>query len=105
MRKIIINRLKSVVGCAGKINIYSIDKIEKDTIITKEMCAYLGSIKNGMNLEAEIPEKEIAIIAAYDNLGVFMITDILVIPNGCEDIILYGKTKLNPFKGNPFKFI
>ena len=27
MRKIIINRLKSVVGCAGKINIYSIDKI------------------------------------------------------------------------------
>lgn len=105
MRKIVINRLKSVVGCAGKINIYSIDKIEEDKIITKDMCAYLGSIKNGMNLEAEIPEEEITIIAAYDNLGVFMITDILVIPNGCEDSILYGKTKLNPFKGNPFKFI
>ena len=105
MRKIIINRLKSVVGCAGEINIYSIDKIEEDKIISEDMCAYLGSIKNGMSLEAEIPEKKITIIAAYNNLGVFKITDILVIPNGCEDIILYGKTKLNPFKGNPFKFI
>ena len=27
---IIINRLKSVVGCAGGINIYSIDKIEEN---------------------------------------------------------------------------
>ena len=49
MRKIIINRLKSVAGCAGEINIYSIDKIEEDKIVSEDMCAYLGSIKNGMS--------------------------------------------------------
>jgi len=72
--------------------------------ITKEQCNFLGSLKNNSVLESEIPESEITIIAAYDNLGVFMITDHMVISQGTEDIVVNGKVKLNPFNGNPFIF-
>lgn len=106
MRKIIINRKKAIAGCACKVFIYTIDKIEKDKdiVITKDMCKLLGSIKNNSVLEAEITENEIVIVSAYDNLGVFMVTDRIVIPQGKEDVVINGKVKLNPLNGNPFIF-
>lgn len=104
MRKIIINRKKSIVACANKVSIYTIDKIEKNMIITKEKCVFLGEIKNGDFLETEITENDITIVAAYNNLGVFMVTDYIVVSKGSNEIILNGKTRLNPSKGNPFVF-
>ncbi len=104
MRKIIINRKKSVAGCAGKVLIYTIEKFESDMPITQEQCNFLGSIKNDSVLESEIPESEITIIAVYDNLGLLMITDHMVISQGTEDIVVNGKVKSDPFKDNPFIF-
>ena len=103
MRKIIINRKKSFVGCASKVYIY-ITKEVKDFKIYKEDCLLLGYIKNGKSLEAEILEDEVFLVAAYDNLGVFMPTDYILIPKGTDEIIVEGKTKLAPSKGNPFIF-
>ena len=95
-----------MAGCACKVLIYTItiEKFKADMPITKEQCNFLGSLKNNSVLESEIPESEITIIAAYDNLGVFMITDHMVISQGTEDIVVNGKVKLNPFNGNPFIF-
>lgn len=104
MRKITINRKKSFAGCTGKVLIYTIEKLEADMVITKEQCNLLGCLKNNSVLESEITEGEITIIAAYDTLGVFMVTDHIVIPQGTEDVVVSGKVKLNPYKGNPFIF-
>ena len=104
MRKIVINRKKSVAGCAGKVLIYTIENFEADMPITKDQCNYLGSIKNDSVLESVIPESEITIIAAYDNFGLLMITDHMVIPQGTEDIVVNGKVKSNPLHDNPFIF-
>ena len=104
MRNIIINRKKSFVGCIGKISIYTIHQLNEDEAIPKEKFHYLGSIKNGSFLKTTISEEEITVVAAYDSLGVFMITDYIVIPKGVIDIVLDGKTKLNPARGNPFIF-
>ena len=52
----------------------------------------------------EILEDEVFLVAAYDNLGVFMPTDYILIPKGTDEIIIEGKTRLNPSKGNPFIF-
>jgi hypothetical protein len=103
MRKIIITRKKSFVGCASKVFIY-ITKEVKDFNINKEDCLLLGYIKNGKSLEAEIEEDEVFLISAYDNLGVFMPTDYILIPKGTYEIIVEGKTKLAPSEGNPFIF-
>lgn len=103
MRKIVINRKKSFVGCASKVSIY-ITKEVKDFKIKKEDCLLLGYIKNGKSLETEILEDEVFLVAAYDNLGVFMPTDYILIPKGTDEIIVEGKTKLAPSKGNPFIF-
>lgn len=43
-------------------------------------------------------------MAAYDNLGACVMTDYVTIPSGNEDVVLNGKTKLNPMMGNPFYF-
>ena len=99
-----MNRKKTIAGCAGKVLIYSIDKIEENTAITKEQCKFLGCLKNNSVLEIEITDSEIYIIAAYEDLGVFMITDYVVISQGTEDVNISGKVKLNPSKGNPFIF-
>ena len=99
MRKITINRKKSLAGCAGKVFIYTIDRIEEDIVITKNSCNFLGSVKNNSAFESEI-----TILAVYDNLGVFMVTDYIVIPQGTDDVVINGKVKFNPAIGNPFIF-
>ena len=104
MRKIVINRKKSIVGCAGKVSFYIIEKFKEGMVITKDRCNFLGDLKNKSVLESEIPESDILLIAAYDNLGVFMVTDYIVISQGTENVVISGKTKFNPSKGNPFLF-
>ncbi len=73
-------------------------------VISKDCCNFLGSVKNNSVFEGEITENEVTIIAAYDNLGVFMMTDFVVVPQGTGEVVLNGKVKLNPSKGNPFIF-
>ena len=110
MRKITVNRKKSLIGCTGTVLIYTIDKIQFEKIlgekkeITKDQCVFVGSIKNGSYLKSEITYNEIVILSAYDNLGLFKVHGAMIIPEGKEEIILNGKVKLNPLCGNPFVF-
>ena len=110
MRKITVNRKKSLIGCTGTVLIYTIDKIQFDKIIeeekeiTKDQCVFVGSIKNGSCLKFEITYNEIVILSAYDSLGLFKVHSAIIIPGGKEEIILNGKVKLNPARGNPFVF-
>ena len=104
MRKIAINRKKSLAGCAGKVLIYTIDRTEEDIAIAKNSCNFLGRVKNNSAFESEITENEIAILAVCDNLGVFMVTDHIVIPQGTDGVVINEKVKFNPARGNPFYF-
>ena len=110
MRKITVNRKKSLIGCTGTVLIYTIDRIQFDKIIeeekeiTKDQCVFVGSIKNGSDLKFEITNNEIVILSAYDNLRLFWVHGAIIIPEGKEEIILNGKVKFNPALGNPFVF-
>ena len=104
MRKIIINRKKSIIGSAGKVSFYIMEKFEEGMEITKDGCDFLGSLKNNSVLESEGPESEFLLVAAYDNVGAFAVTDYIVISQGIKDVVISGKTIFNPFKGNPFVF-
>ena len=105
MRKVTINRIRAIAGCAGKVSIYTSNKLVEGEKITKDKCEFIGKIKNGSSLEFEINEEEIIVIAAYDNMNVFMPTDYILIPQGNDNVELTGKVKLNPNKGNPFIFL
>ena len=72
--------------------------------IVKGTHQFLGTLKNGKSISCEIPDGEITVMAGYDNLGVCMMTDFVHIPNGTQDVVLSGKTVLNPLMGNPFYF-
>ena len=105
MRKVTINRIRAIAGCAGKVSIYTSNKLVEGEKITKDKCEFIGKIKNGSSLEFEINEEEIIVIAAYDNINVFMTTDYILIPQGNDNVELTGKVKLNPSKGNSFIFL
>lgn len=105
MRKVVINRMKSIVGCLGKVSIYTSDELGEWDEITPDKCKFIDKIKNGSSLEFEINDNEIIIIAAYDNMGAFMVTDYIFVPQGKDDIEIAGKVKLNPSRGNPFIFL
>lgn len=105
MRKLTIIRKKTFIASISKVFIYSIHEHIKDEEITKDMCTYLGEIKNGKSLEVVIEESEVTILAAYESLGIFMITDYITLPEGNQNITLEGKAKFNPAMGNPFLFI
>ena len=110
MRKVTVNRKKTLIGCTGTVLIYTIDKIQFDKSIaeekeiTKDQCVFVGSIKNGSYLKAEITDNEIVILSAYDTLGLFKVHSAILIPEGNEEIVLNGKIKFNPTYGNPFIF-
>ena len=104
MRKITITRRKTFAGCLAKVLICFTEKVAPDTVIQTDILTLLGTLKNNSVLEAEIPESPITIVAGYDDFGNFLLTDLLVIPEGTEDVHLSGIVKLNPFKGNPFIF-
>ena len=104
MRKITITRRKTFAGCLAKVLICITDQVTEDTVITTDILTLLGTLKNNSVLEAEIPESPITIVAGYDDFGNFLLTDLLVIPEGTEDVHLSGIVKLNPTKGNPFIF-
>ena len=105
MRKVTINRIRAIAGCAGKVSIYTSNKLVEGEKITKDKCEFIGKIKNGSSLEFEINEEEIIVIVAYDNMNVFMPTDYILIPQGNDNVELTGKVKSNPSKGNPFIFL
>ena len=114
MRKLTVIREKSFVGSMGKVAIYMTDKTDQfmytiahsiqPAQIEREKCQFLGILKNNSSLEVEVPETKIAVLAVYEGLGMFMITDHVDIPKGTEDVVLSGKATLAPLKGNPFIF-
>ena len=51
MRKVTINRIRAIAGCAGKVSIYTSNKLVEGEKITKDKCEFIGKIKNGSSLE------------------------------------------------------
>ena len=94
---------------AGVYSLYVLPCEKAETAVIDSSAVILGVYSENALLrryieESEIPENEILLIAAYDNLGFFMVTDYVVISQGIEDVAISGKTKFNPSKGNPFLF-
>ena len=45
MRKVTINRIRALAGCAGKVSIYTSNKLVEGEKITKDKCEFIGKIK------------------------------------------------------------
>ena len=94
----------AIGGLSCGIILFFLSFFNRNFAETKNSCNFLGSVKNNSAFESEITENEITILAVYDNLGVFMVTDHIVIPQGTDDVVINGKVKFNPARGNPFIF-
>ena len=104
MRKLTVNRKKNFAGAWSSVVVYVSSARLDFPFIEKRQHQFLGKLKNGKSVSAEVPDGELTVMVGYDNLGVCAITDFVYIPSGTDDIVLTGKTKLNPMMGNPFYF-
>lgn len=104
MRKLTIKRDKTFVGCAMKAKVYLKDE-SGDVLIQGSKCRFVTTIKNNSSETFDIDENENIIYVIYDTLSKDYCFGKKVIPAGKDDVVIHGKPKFSPFKGNPFVFM
>ena len=104
MRKLTIERKKSVVACLAYMNVFIEDPSSNDLEIDGVSCRKLGIVKNGETVTFEIGEEAAKVYAIADQLSKNYCCDRLEIPAGTEDVSLSGKNRYNPATGNAFRF-
>ena len=112
MRKLIIKREKSFVGCAAKMQVYIEDATSNELTMTvyegeepvKLSCRKIGEIKNGEEKSFEIGEGAAKIFVIADKLSKDFCNECYQLPEGDEDIYLSGRCRFNPAVGNAFRF-
>ncbi len=104
MRKLTIQRRKTFVASAMKMKVYLEDKENGDLDINGCMCRKVGEVKNNSEVVIEIENNEVKVFVIADKMTKDFCNDMLVIPEGEEDIVVSGKNKFSPSRGNPFIF-
>lgn len=103
MRHLTIQRNKTFVGCAGKVQICISDPASAIRILdtpVRTLCV----LKNSESQVISVPDEEFTLFAAADALSLGYCLDQIVVPAGTEDVTISGQCRFNPFIGNPFRF-
>ncbi|MBO5006616.1 MAG: hypothetical protein J6C89_04140 [Clostridia bacterium] len=104
MRNLTIKRIKSFVGCLGKMKIYIEDSSSDEIVINGISCKKLGELKNGEEKTFSVTEQSAKVFVIADALSKSFCNEYYQLPDGNEDISLSGKNKFNPAAGNAFRF-
>jgi len=104
MRKLTIKRKKTFTASLMKVKFYISDENSNEITINGINCKKLGEVANGKEVSFEINNDEVVLFSIIDKLSKDFCNDKIVIKAGEEAIVITGKNKLSPFKGNPFIF-
>lgn len=97
MRSLTVIRQKTIIGSLMKARIYITKKEGQKTIVNKTEFDKVGELKNNTSLTFSIPVDKVYLVIGYDKISNYS----YLIPAGEDNLTLYIKPKLNPFKGNP----
>ena len=89
MRKLKIIRKKSVYGSIGKVKIYMACE-DGDFEVNQIKCKQVGAIKNGKEIEIEISNDKVLLIALTDKITKDVINDKILILEGNQDLTITG---------------
>lgn len=104
MRNLTVKRIKSIVACMGRMQVYIEDPVTGDLVINGILCRKLGDLKNGEEKTFSIGDGTAKLFVIADQLSRNFSNDFFQLPQGREDLFLTGKNRLNPAAGNPFIF-
>lgn len=104
MRKLIIRRNKSIVGCLGTMKVYIEDSAAAELELNGVPCRKLGELKNGQEQTFEIGKNPAKVFVIADKISKGFCCDYVSIPGGSANVTLSGKNHFNPGAGNPFYF-
>lgn len=104
MKTVIIIRKKSFVAKLSSVKIYVSDANKPETEINCIPCRKIGEIENGGELKVELPSSECTLFAVYDEVSKNSCGDSIYLPEGDGKILITGKSKFAPMRGNPFVF-
>ena len=103
MRNLTIKRIKSFVGCLGKVKIYIEDPTSSEIVINGVSCRKLGEIKNGNEATFQIENNALKVFAIFDKLSKNYCNDFYELCEGEEDIYLSGQCRFS-LGSNAFRF-
>ena len=103
MRQLTVRREKTFVGSAAKAHVYIADP-QGDTVISGMNCSKLGELRNNEEKTFEITEEATRVFVTADKLSQSFCKDSAAVPAGTEPVLLTGKNKFDPGRGNPFRF-
>ena len=98
MRQLTIKRIRSFVGCMGKISVFITDPAG-DATVCGDTCRLLGLLGNGRTEVYEISEQPAKL---YLVAGTEIFNDSTAIPEGSDDVFLEGQNRYDPMRGNAF---
>ena len=98
MRQLTIKRIRSFVGCMGKVSVFITDPAG-DKTVCGDACRLLGLLGNGKTEVYDISEQSAKL---YLVAGTEMFNDSTVIPEGTGDVYLEGQNRYDPMHGNAF---
>lgn len=104
MRKLIITRKGSFVGCLQKLNVYISDSENSELDICDIPCRKIGVIHNDESVTFDIDNNVNRVFVIADKGTRDLCNDSVHIAAGDTDVELRGKCKFNPFRLNAFTF-
>ncbi len=104
MRYLMIKRAKRFLGCLSKLKIYIQDPTATKPVINGTPCRLLGSMKNGEEVCFEIPNEPCRVFVITDILSRNIISELIDIPMGEEDVFLTGKCEYGTLGTVMFRF-
>ncbi len=103
MRKLTLERKKSIIACLGTTFPYlSCDEAEATRRLGGVPVKPMGKLKNGKTMEMEIPDEACTLFVAFSKAFPDSYFTYYCIPAGNADLKLYTKSTFNPMLGNPF---
>ena len=89
LRKLKIIRKKSIYGSIGKVKIYMACD-DGDFVVNEIKCKQVGTLKNGKEIELDISNDKVLLIALTDKMTKDVINDKILILEGNEDLTITG---------------
>lgn len=102
MRKLIMKRKKSVIGCAMRVFVCTETEKSGDFNLGLKRLEKRGTLRSGETCSFEIPEEGGDVYVVYSKTMPQSFHTKYTVGTGTEDVRLYTSPRFNPFKGNPF---
>ena len=103
MRHLTVTRIKSAASATSTMNVY-VEDTAGSVRINGELCRLLGTLKNGEQKTFDVTDSAAKVYVIAEKRNQSVSREFYQLPEGNEDVALFGKNEFNSASGNAFRF-